>query len=316
MFHPYRIAFACVAGFLASASTAADLPSDVLVKSGKVTVTRADYDLEIAAVRPDLRAEFVASSDRLAKLLNAMLEAKTLAAEARAIGLDKDPQVQARIAMQVEKVLAVARSEQIEREAGAAFDLRRDEFMVRVREMYLLNKERFMLPEQIRAAHILIRTEKRDKDEALKLAQEIRARAVAEGADFTALARQYSEDATAKTNGGNLGWFEAKQMDRGFSAGAFALKKSGEISEPVLSSFGYHIIRLDERKPAQLQSYDSVKDVILAEVRRDYIAQVRAAAREGISRDSTLQVNQPAIDALVVRIDPESVRNAGAANPK
>ena len=281
-----------------------------------MTITRADYDLEIAAVRPDLRAEFVASSDRLAKLLNAMLEAKTLAAEARAIGLDKDPEIQARIAMQVEKVLAVARSEQIEREAGAAFDLRRDEFMVRVREMYLLNKERFTLPEQIRAAHILIRTDKRDKDEAMKLAQEVRARAIAEGADFTALARQYSEDATAKTNGGNLGWFDAKQMDRGFSTGAFALKKSGEISEPVLSSFGYHIIRLDERKPAQLQSYDSVKDQILAEVRRDYIAQVRAAAREGISRDSTLQVNQPAIDALVVRIDPEAIRNAGAANPR
>jgi peptidyl-prolyl cis-trans isomerase C len=245
-----------------------------------------------------------------------MLEVKTLAVDARAMGLDRDPEIQARIAMQVDKVLAVARSEQIEREAAAAFELRREEFLARAREMYLINKERFTIPEQVRAAHILIRTEKRDDKEALKLAQEIRARAVVDGADFTALARQYSEDPTAKTNGGNLGWFAARQMDPAFSTGAFALKKPGDISEPVLSSFGYHIIRLDERKPPQLQPYDAVKDAILAEVKRDYVTQVKNAARDAISRDTTLQVNQPAIDALVVRIDPEAIRNAGAVTPK
>ena len=77
MLRPSCIAIACVAAFVGISATAAELPPDVLVKSGRVTITRADFDREIAAVRPDLRAEFVASSDRLAKLLNAMLEAKT-----------------------------------------------------------------------------------------------------------------------------------------------------------------------------------------------------------------------------------------------
>jgi peptidyl-prolyl cis-trans isomerase C len=316
MSRSFVLAFVVVAASCATVSTAADLPPDVLVKSDRVTITRADVEAELASVRPDLRNEFSASSERLSKLLNAMLEAKTLATEARANGLDKDPAIQARVAAAVDRVLGVARAEQIERDAGAAFDRRRDEFMGRVRENYLLDKAKYTLPEQVRAAHILIKTENRDKDAALKLALEIRAKAMAEGADFAQLARQYSEDPTAKTNGGNLGWFSARQMDRAFSTAAFALTKPGQISEPVLSSFGYHIIRFEDRRPAELQPYDKVKDVILADVRREYVDSVRRAATMGIFGDPTVQMNQPAIDSLLTTLNFDPVRKSDAATPK
>jgi parvulin-like peptidyl-prolyl isomerase len=87
-------------------------------------------------------------------------------------------------------------------------------------------------------------------------------------------------------------------MDPAFSAGAFALKSPGDISEPVLSSFGYHVIRLEGRKPAELQPFDKVKDAILAEVRLEYVNGKKLAVMKGISADPTLQINQQAIDAL------------------
>jgi peptidyl-prolyl cis-trans isomerase C len=306
-----------LAALRAVASAAAELPPDVLVQSGRVTITRAEFDAELANVPPGMRQEFAANSERLSKVMNALLETKSLAAEARANGLDKDPEVQARVAAQVDRVLAQARGEQIEREAAAAFDRRRDDFLGRARELYLLEKAKYTLPERIRAAHILIRYDRRGKDEALRLAQEVRARALADGADFAALAREYSEDATVKTNNGSLGWFAQNQMDKDFWAGASALQKPGAISEPVLSSYGYHIIRLEERRPPELQAYETVKDRVMAEVKRDYVKMEKTKVLDSIFKDPALRVNQPALDALVTTIDADAFRNAaGMAAPK
>lgn len=286
------------AALIGAGPAAAELPPEVLTQSSRATLTRADVETDLESVPADRRAEFVANRTRLAAMVNALLEVKTLAAEARANGLDKDPLVQRRVALQVDRALAIARRDQIEREAGAEFDRRRDEFVVRAREIYAIEKARFTTPEQVRAAHILVKTDPRGKDEALKRAQEIRARARADNADFAALAREFSEDRTVAVNGGDLGWFGAGQMDPAFSAAAFALKNSGDISEPVLSAFGYHVIRLEGRKPAELQPFDKVRDAILAEVRQDFINGRKLAVLNGINADPTLQINQPAIDAL------------------
>ena len=103
-----------------------------------------------------------------------------------------------------------------------------------------------------------------------------------DGADFAALARQYSEDPSAKSNGGTLGWIAARQVDRTFWTSATALQKQGDISEPVLTTFGYHIIRLDGKRPAELQPFDVVKEQALAEVKRDYVKAAKTAALDQI----------------------------------
>lgn len=310
------IAVVAAAALQIAGSVAADLPPDVLVQSSRLKITRAEFDAELANVPPGLRTEFAANRDRLSKLMNSMLETKTLAVEARASGLDKDPDVQARIAAQIDRVLAMARNEQIEREAEAAFDRRRDEFIGRAREIYLLDRAKYTTPEQVRVTHILIKTDKHTKEEALKLASEVRARVIAEGAAFAALARQYSEDPSAKSNGGNLGWLAARQVDRAFWTGAAALQRQGDISEPVLTTFGYHIIRLDGKKAAELQPFDVVKDQALAEVKRDYVKAAKNAVLDQIFKDPTLQMNQPAIDSLTTKMDAELFRKAGAAAAK
>jgi peptidyl-prolyl cis-trans isomerase C len=281
-----------------------------------VKITRGDFDAELANVPPGLRTEFAANSERVSKVMNTLLENKTLAVEARALGLDKDPEVQARIAAQTDRLLAVARSEQIEREAEAAFERRRDEFVGRAREIYLTDKAKYTLPERVRVEHILIRTDKHSKEEALKLAQEVHALVVADGADFKALARKYSEDASVRSNGGNIGWIVARQVDKAFWAAAVGLQKEGAISEPVLSSFGYHIIRLDEKKPAELQPFEKVKEQAMAEVKSDYVKGAKTAVLDKIFKDPTLQTNQPALDSLITTLDSEMFRKAGAAAAK
>jgi peptidyl-prolyl cis-trans isomerase C len=295
---------------------AADLPPDVLLQSDRVKITRADFETELANVPPALRTEFAANSERVSKVMNSLLENKTLAVEARALGLDKDPEVQARIAALTDRVLAQARNEQIEREAEAAFERRRDEYVGVAREYYLTEKAKYTTPEQVNVTHILIRTDKHSKEEALKLAQEVRALVVADGADFGALARKYSEDASVKSNGGNIGWIVARQVDNSFWAGAVALQKQGDISEPILSSFGYHIIRLDGKKAAELLPFEKVREQALAEVKQNYVKAAKAKVLDGIFKDPSLQMNQPALDSLTVKIDPEVYRKAGAAAAK
>jgi peptidyl-prolyl cis-trans isomerase C len=281
-----------------------------------VKITREEFEIELASVPPALRTEFAASNERVTRVMNGLLETKGLALQARQMGLDKDPDVQARIAAQTDKVLAIARSEQIEREAEAAFDRRRDEFVPRAREYYLTEKAKYTTPEQIRITHILVRTDKRSKEDALKIAQEARALVVADGAEFAAIARKYSEDPSVKSNGGTIGWINARQVDRELWVGANALQKQGDISEPILSSFGYHIIRLDGKKAAGLLPFDAVKDQALADVKRDYVKAAKTAVLDGIYKDPTLQVNQPALDSLTTKIDSEIYRRPGAAASK
>jgi parvulin-like peptidyl-prolyl isomerase len=311
-----RIFAAALAGLAAlsiAEAGAADLPADVLVQTDRVKITRADVDAELANVPAGRRTEFAASSERMSKLMNTLLETKTLAVEARAKGLDKDPEVQARIAAQTERILALARSDQIEREAEAAFDRRRDEFVGVAREYYLTEKDKYTTPEQVSVAHILVRTDRHSKEEALKLAQEVRAQVVAAGADFASLARKYSEDPSAKSNGGSIGWVVARQVDKAFWTGAMALQKQGDVSEPILTQFGYHIIRLDGKKAAELQPFEKVKDRALAEVKQNYVKAEKNKVSEAIFKDPSLQLNQPAIDALVTKMDAEAFRKPGAA---
>ncbi len=107
------------------------------------------------------------------------------------------------------------------------------------------NQVYFLPKEEVKAAHILISTQTRSEEEALKLITEIKEKATT--ANFEELAKNYSEDPGSKASGGNLGWFGKGMMVPAFEQAAFALE-AGKISEPVKSQFGYHIIWVKEKK--------------------------------------------------------------------
>ena len=274
---------------------------EVLAENALVKLTRADYETDLQRVPAKMRAEFAANPTRLTMFLNTLLIDKTLARQARDAGLDRDPEISRRLALELDRALAKAMVEKIERDAAAEFDARGADFLAKAREVYALNKEKYKTSEQVSASHILFDTTKRDDAAALALAKEARAR-LAAGADFAKVAAEVSDDPTAKENGGALGWFAPGTMDPAFTKAAFALKNAGELSEPVKSSFGWHVIRLDGRRPPREVPFERAQRQIMADLKTRYINDAREGKLAAISHDPAMKVNQAAVDSLLVKL--------------
>jgi len=283
--------------------------STVLVSNSLAKVTKGEYDAELTKLPPDLREGFANNPRRVNELLLRMLVQKSLAEQARAAKLDVRPDNATRLALEVDRFLAGLEVEAVEAAAAAEFNAQSARFEARAKELYLVDKASFTNPPQVSATHILFDTKKRTSDEAKKLAADTRAR-IAAGADMGKLAREISDDPTAGQNGGQLGWFSEKEMDAGFAKGAFALAKAGDLSEPVQSQFGWHVIRLDGKRPPSVKTYEEARDQIMAELRRRYVEEKRDAVISTIRRDPKATVNTDAVGALTPKVDPETVKRA------
>ncbi len=130
-----------------------------------------------------------------------------------------------------------------------------------MKEYFEKNKAIYDQPEQVKASHILV------KDEAT--AKEVKSKLDA-GEDFAKLAKEYSTDSGTKDDGGNLGYFTKDDMVKEFSEAAFALKVN-EISGPVKSSYGYHIIKVLDKKEAVEATFEGSKDKVKEELLEDKI---------------------------------------------
>ncbi len=127
-----------------------------------------------------------------------------------------------------------------------------------VQRSYEDNIQQYSTPEQVRASHILFKTEGKDEAAVKKQAEDVLAKAKAPGADFAKLANQYTEEEVGKTRGGDLDFFERGRMAKEFEDAAFALQP-GQISGVVKSPFGFHIIKVTDRKAAATRTLDEVR---------------------------------------------------------
>jgi peptidyl-prolyl cis-trans isomerase C len=291
---------------VAAAQTGPD--ETVLVSNSLAKVTRADYEAELLKLAPDIRPGFANNARRVNDLLTRMLLQKSLAAQARAAKLDADPQTARRLELEADRLLSQFMVERIEAQAAAEFEASRANYEARARELFLADRAKYGTPEQVTVTHILFDTKKRDSDAARKLARETRAK-IATGADMGQLARELSDDPSAQRNLGKIDWFARGQMDPAFSDVAFTLK-AGELSQPVLSQFGWHVIRLDDRRPATTPTFEQVRDAIMADIRKRYVDEKREAALNAIRRDPKTEVNRTAVDSLTIRIDPDAAKRA------
>lgn len=129
----------------------------------------------------------------------------------------------------------------------------------KVKDYYNNNQDQYKHSEQVKASHILIKTDERSEEEAKTRAHEILTE-LKDGAKFAELAKKYSEGSSAK-NGGDLGFFSKGQMVPEFEKAAFNLEK-GELSQPVKTQYGYHIIKVADKKEAGVTPYEDVKEKI------------------------------------------------------
>ena len=173
-------------------------------------------------------------------------------------------------------------------------------------EFYDKHPDYFKVPDTVRASHILIAVPENAKPEEVaekeKKAKEIAAK-VKKGDDFAKLAKENSEDPGSKESGGDLNFFAKDRMVPEFADAAFKMNK-GDISDPVKTQFGFHIIKVTDKKEARTIPFPEVKEKIAAYLKdakhktaiEEYITQLRAKADVKINLPEPEKKAAPAPD--------------------
>lgn len=277
-------------------------PDTVLADNGIVRVTRADYDLELTKLPPDIRGGFATTERRVLDLITKLLVTKTLAAQADSSGLMRDPIEAARLAAEIERYKAQVVIQQMDAESAKRFDANLPAWEARAKDVYAMDPARWTQQEQIAVWHILYRPDKRGGPEgAMKAAQDARAKILA-GADFSRIARD-ADDPAAARSAGYIGLMSRGTLDPEFEKVAFSLAP-GQLSEPVVTPFGVHLIRVESRVDARKLSFDQAKRDILAELKQKYVASEREAALGGMQEKARASADMALVDRMVIRVDP------------
>jgi peptidyl-prolyl cis-trans isomerase C len=263
--------------------------NDILVKGPHgLTVTVADVLSEVNKMPPDNRPEFFKNKGLIQQVANNLLVRRVLAKEASTEKLDQDEVVKAALNVAKDRVMSDARLNQMD----ARNEPTPQAIEAYARNTYNANIQQYETPAQTRASHILI--EKSD-DKSMALAQDVLNK-LKSGGKFEDLAKEFSKDPGSAARGGDLGFFGQGRMVKPFEDAVNALTKPGDLSGLVESQFGYHIIRLDERKPKAVKSFDEVKPSLMAESRTAILSGKRIQMVQGIS--AQMQFDKEAIDKL------------------
>jgi peptidyl-prolyl cis-trans isomerase C len=226
---------------LVSSPAAADEP--VVARIDGVEIVQSDLDFAASEVGP--RLGNYRPSDRRRVLLQYVIENELMAAAAEKEKLNDADTFKARVKYHARRALRDAYFDKSITGGVSEADAKKiyDEKMASVK------------PEQeVHARHILVVTEDEAKDVAERLKK---------GEDFAALAKEKSKDTNAE--GGDLGFFTRGQMLKPFEEVAFALD-IGEVSEPVETQFGWHIIKVEEKRDQEVPGFDKVKAAIMAQL--------------------------------------------------
>jgi peptidyl-prolyl cis-trans isomerase C len=189
---------------------------------------------------------------------------------------------------------------------------------VEAKEFYEKNPQHFEQPEQVRASHILFKLEQNANPEqitaAMKKAEGAIARSKTE--DFGKLAQELSDDPGSKPQGGDLDFFPRKgAMVEPFAEAAFKLKKDEVAQEPVRSNFGYHVIKVTDRKPAAKQSLDEAKPQIVDYLGREKKNEAVQGVLKGLRDQAKVELKLPP-PAAPSATTPPVAAPTGAPEPK
>lgn len=270
-----------------------------VVQGGDIGISR--NDLRAAAERSPQpsRSKIYAIENNVRLQAEELYLRRALAERARQQKLDIDPIVAAQLQQASDRLLSELLLQKTQRAATPdPAQLTRY-----ARELYLSQPERYKSGEQVHARHLLImRTDRGDPRAATQaLLQQIK-----DGASFEALASEHSADRGSSTNGGDLGWFAPESMVKEFQAALAELKTPGELSGVVETQFGFHIIRLEGRRPAGQRSFEEVREQIEQEV----LARTQTEARRDLSRKllEGVQFDAKAISELALELGKPQAR--------
>ncbi len=280
-----------MAGIVILSCSAAVLAADEvpLAQSAEAAVTASDLEAELSAVPPGRIADLKSHPDVAEKLVSDIHLRRRLAGYATQAGLADDPATLAKLKLLRERILADAYFRHMENK-----DVTAEKILKLAESEYRAQPERFQRDAEVHVRHILVKANECDEDRGRGKAEAIRERILA-GESFEALAKELSQDPGSAQKGGDLGFVPRGRTVKPFEEAAFALKHAGDVSEVVESKFGFHLIKLEERRSAGTIPFEEAK----AGLEREMEARLRTAARKK-AMDAALAAGMPELDKAAI----------------
>ncbi len=247
------------------AARAADPGAEVVARLGATDITVAELQSYVSGLDPGVRKQALADTQIMNRLVRAEIERIAVLREAKAKDWEKRPEV----AAQLER----ARNQVLVATYLASVAVPPDDFPsdAQIQQAYDMNRDNFMLPRQYQLQQIFIALppgdDKKAADAAQQKTKDVASKAKAKNANFADLARANSEHKESAERGGDLGWVPEPQLAPEIRSQVAGMIK-GDVSDPIRSTAGWHIVRLVDTKAAAPRPLAEVKDTIVAALRQ------------------------------------------------
>lgn len=270
---------ACQGGGSSSSSTGSK-DAKVIATVNGAKITSDDFDREVKALPEYIRA-MADTPQGKKEMIDTLVMRELILQQAAKDGVDKGKEIEEKLAELKKRIIV---DTYLKKKVEAESKISDDE----LKKFYEQNLDKFKSGEQIRASHILVKSEQ----EAQSILEQLK-----KGANFEELAKTKSADSSA-AKGGDLGWFGKGNMVPAFEKAAFSLKE-GQLSGIVKSDFGYHIIKLTGKRAAGTRPLDEVKEQIKGAIMPQKQQQVFMKLKEDLKKGAKIELTetQPAAPA-------------------
>jgi peptidyl-prolyl cis-trans isomerase C len=243
----------------------------VLAKVDGQPITESDVQAMTTNLAQQLQQ--VPAEMRRRAVLDRLIDLRLIVASAQKSGLDKGDAFKARLE-QIRQQLLVGEFVKGEVEASVTPEM--------IKARYDKDAASFTPPEEMRARHILVKT----KEEAQAVIADL-----AKGGDFAKIAAEKSQDPGSAKQGGDLGFFGPGDMVPEFDKAASELKIGEVTKEPVQTQFGFHVIKLEEKRKQPLPSLDQVKD----QIKQALVGEVFTERLEAMKKAAKIDIDEAAV---------------------
>ena len=301
------VAAACAAALMGcqggtpstGAKSEAKKEGQVMAEINGATITTGEFNREVKNLPEYLRAMADSAQGRK-EMLDTMVIRELILQQATKDGIDKSAEVADKLEdLKKRLIVETYLKKKVEAEAQVSdADLKK---------FYEQNKDKFKSGDQIKASHILVKTEKEAKDVLAQLKG---------GGSFEELAKKFSIDSSA-AKGGDLGWFGKGTMVPAFEKAALALKE-GQVSDVVKSDFGFHVIKLTGKRAAGVRPLEEVKDQIKGAIMPSKQQEVFQKVKEELKKNAKITIKEDVLAGMDGKKDaakPDEKKPAADAKP-
>ena len=248
------------------------MTNKILAQVDDRVITESEIDAALKQL-PQEQAMYFNTPEGRAQLLEQLVNFEVFLKYAKENNIEEEEEYKTQLKRVQEEILVQYVYSKLMREATVEEN--------ELEEYYNANKNTFTEGESVRAKHILVATE----DEALNVKKEIE-----EGLSFEEAAQKYST-CPSNVSGGDLGFFHAGQMVPEFEKAAFEAE-IGAVTEPVQTQFGFHLVKVEEKKPAVVKSFEEVKEIIRKNILTDRQRYKVASKADELRKTYNVTINQ------------------------